>query len=146
MLRERVVRPITITKSAASSRRTRSSDKTIGACAIAPSKTRGSSATTKAPRSAAKSSISSTLNPARSWPTIRTFFDESIDISPGTISPLLSGVGWIPESQSLESSGSSGSSNCRFICTGPAPLRKCVRSIGAALSILFRTKSPKIFC
>ena len=146
MLRDKVVRPITTTRSAASSRRTRSSDKTIGACAIAFSKTNGSSATIGAPSESARSSISSAENPARSCPTITTFLAVSMEISPATTSPCTMGVGWIPDNQSLESSGSNGSSNCRLICTGPCPLKNFVRSSGAAVSRLWRTNSPKIAC
>jgi hypothetical protein len=58
-----------------------SSDKTMGAWAIAPSKTNGSSAISGAAKSLANFSISATLNPARSWPTITRDFFDSFSIS-----------------------------------------------------------------
>ena len=72
MLLERVVLPITNTFSAAKAALAFSSDKTIGAWAIAPSKTKGSSAISGAAKSLANFSISATLNPARSWPITKT--------------------------------------------------------------------------
>ena len=67
---------MTNTFSAAKATLAFSSDKTIGAWAIAPSKTKGSSAISGAAKSLANYSISTTLKPARSWPTItRDLFD-----------------------------------------------------------------------
>ena len=100
MLLERVVLPITNTFSEARTTLAFSSDKTIGAWAIAPSKTKGSSAISGAAKSLANFSISATLNPARSWPTITRDFFESVLISIASALPISRVLTLIPESQS----------------------------------------------
>ena len=113
--RESVVLPITKTDCGIKVLLISCEVKKIDAWAIASGNDNGSSAITGQPSSFVNLVISSTLSPPRSWPMTTTPRAPTSRRFPGLErSTKLLGATTISETQSAESSGSKGSSNCRF--------------------------------
>ena len=105
--------------------------KKIEACATASGKESGSSAITGQPKTLVKRVISSTVKPPRSCPITTTPRAPTKRSVPGFVRATNSfGALLICESQSEESSGNNGSSNCRFRCIGPVRKLSSGNSIG----------------
>ena len=113
--RDKVVRPITSTDCGIRVLRISGEAKKIDACAMASGKDRGSSAITGHPNTFVNCVTSSTVKPPRSCPITTTPRAPTKRSVPGLVRATNSfGATLICESQSDESSGNKGSSNCRF--------------------------------